>query len=393
MARGLPAEVPRLARMRVLAYADGIAYSGAEAAFASLLSGLAGSEGVELSVAVAPGRLARELRGRGVEIAAELPALALRAGLTAFDPRLRRARDRIVRRIGPDAVLANLPSAEAGTSALGSGVPTVAYLHIPHSLAHAGFRCGPVRDRLAAPRLRRANRIVVPAPSTRRWAIEFWGFPPEQVGWAPPPSREPRALGRETARAVLGLDAAAPLIGLLGRLSIKQKGHDVALRALARPALAALGAELVIAGDGPDREAIHRLAREAGVEPRVHFVGRLADPDALYAAIDAIAIPSRFEGLPLVALECLKLGVAGVVSAIDGLADVWPERWQSAPGDGDALARALAGVLDEPPSARRALVAARWAEIAPSYDDGVAPMRAQLRATLGGGARDQPALA
>lgn len=354
----------------------------------TIVSSLHTSGGADVVAAVPAGRLRDSLQDVGVEVL-PLPAIPLRAGLAALDPRLRVAAARVAHARRHDLALVNLPSAQAGTSGLHTHLPTLAYLHIPHSLATAGFRGGAVRDRLAGRMLRRADRVVVPAPATRRHLIESWGFAEDEVGWVPPPARDPYSVSREPARAALRLPADGTLIGLVGRLSIKQKGHDVALRALRAPPLRDRRIELVFAGSGGDEQALRALAGSLGVADRVHFTGHVAESDAVYGALDALVIPSRFEGLPLVAIEALKLGLAGVASAVDGLCDVWPADWLVTPDRPDLLATALHHVLGTDPAARRAVMDARWRELRPQYADGTERMLQELRTTLAGNAPDR----
>ncbi|RME73331.1 MAG: glycosyltransferase, partial [Planctomycetota bacterium] len=86
-------------------------------------------------------------------------------------------------------------------------------------------------------------------------------------------------------RRRLGVPARAPLLGWIGRL-VPIKRIDRALEAFARldPAL---GAHLVVAGGGPERERLDALARTLGVRERVHALGVCLPVAPLYAALDA----------------------------------------------------------------------------------------------------------
>ena len=364
------------AAMRVLAYADSLEFSGAERAFTLLVKGLGERAGFDLAAVAPAGRLADEL-GACCSAVHPLPRVPVRAGLSACDPRLRRGARAAARAAGAAVVLVNLPSAQAGTSGLAGGIPSVAFLHIASSLADAGFRLGAVRDRLAAPRVRNATRIVVPAPSVRRHLWERWHVPAARVAWAPPPFTELGTMPRAQARALLGVGDERRLLGVIGRLNIKHKGQDVLLRALAELCRDGVETDLVIAGTGRDGELLSALAGELGVGARVHFLGALARPEALYCAVDALVIPSRFEGLPLVALEALALGVPGIASAVDGLADVWPEEWLVPAGDAAGLAGALAALARSDPGALRARAREHWAEVAPVFGGGTVERFAQ----------------
>jgi len=136
---------------------------------------------------------------------------------------------------------------------------------------------------------------------------------------------------RAEVRAALGLPAEAKVVGALSRLE-EIKNLDAVLRAFARPELA--GVHLLLAGDGRERGALERLARDLGLgaratdraaDPgesgaRVHFTGWRSDLAALYAALDASVLASRSESFANVILESLAAGVP-LVSTPVGIAE------------------------------------------------------------------------
>ena len=145
-------------------------------------------------------------------------------------------------------------------------------------------------------------------------------------------------------RAELGA-ADAPLVLTAARLD-DQKGLPVLLEAAARLP----GAIFALAGEGPEEENLRRLAERLGVADRVLFLGRREDVPSLLAACDVFALPSLYEGSSLALLEAMAAGRAVVSSAIPGT-DELVEDGRSGllvqPGDSEALAAALARVLDD----------------------------------------------
>lgn len=75
-------------------------------------------------------------------------------------------------------------------------------------------------------------------------------------------------------------------------------------------------AKLVLIGDGPDRESVREKVQQAGLEDRVIFTGRRADAWSLYSTMDLFLLPSRWEGLPLVALEAQANGLPVLMSDV-----------------------------------------------------------------------------
>lgn len=121
-------------------------------------------------------------------------------------------------------------------------------------------------------------------------------------------------------REATGIDPDATLVGTAGLLT-EQKAHGTLVRAVAaandRDRLAE-PLDLVIAGDGPRRDDLERLAADRGVADRVHFLGYL-DRLRVYATmgeLDVYAMPSRWEGFSAAAVEALGVGTACVFSDI-----------------------------------------------------------------------------
>ena len=108
---------------------------------------------------------------------------------------------------------------------------------------------------------------------------------------------------------------------------------------------------LVIAGQGPLRTALRNQAEAAGVA--VRFLGQRGDVPALLAAADVVAVPSAWEGQPLIVQEALRAGRPLVASRVGGIPDLTgPDGAVLVPpGDPWALAAAVTRVLDDGPAA------------------------------------------
>ncbi len=138
---------------------------------------------------------------------------------------------------------------------------------------------------------------------------------------------DPRRAPRHEARAALGLDRAAPVIGVLGRIS-DWKGQDVLVRALAQRPLRERGAIGLIAGEpwpgAEDRlRAVLDLADALGVADRLHLVGFREDVDNVYGACDLIAVPSTApDPLPGAAIEAAAAGCVVIASDGGGLPEI-----------------------------------------------------------------------
>jgi glycosyltransferase involved in cell wall biosynthesis len=144
-----------------------------------------------------------------------------------------------------------------------------------------------------------------------------------------------------------------------GRLTL-QKGLDVLLDAMREVP----DAELVLAGDGPERQRLERHAAGAGVQDRVRFAGALPRDDVLrlLAGARAAVLSSDWENLPHAAVEALAVGTPVVSTAVGGVPEVVRdgENGLLVPArDPAALAAALRRVLDDPALRDRLAAGAR----------------------------------
>jgi glycosyltransferase involved in cell wall biosynthesis len=170
-----------------------------------------------------------------------------------------------------------------------------------------------------------------------------------------------RAPETTAARRALGLEAAGPLVGTVGRLA-GQKGQIHLLQAF--PAILAErpDARLILAGEGPERTRLEEEARRLGIDAQVTFLGHREDIPTVLAALDVFAFPSLWEGMPMALLEAMLLerpvvaargvGVDEVVT--DGVTGLLVE-----PRDPAGVARALLRLLRDPREAARLGEAAR----------------------------------
>jgi Glycosyltransferase len=162
---------------------------------------------------------------------------------------------------------------------------------------------------------RLSTRILAVSRSVEQFNLRVEGWPSERVTFLPnsvdteefrPASEAERA----EARRRFELPPDAFVIGGVGRHT-PQKNFGLLLDAAPSDAV------LVLFGSGPE-EAM--LRERAGAN--VRFTGTVNDRAAIYRAIDILALPSRFEGLPMTVLEAMASGVPVAASSVDGVREI-----------------------------------------------------------------------
>jgi L-malate glycosyltransferase len=156
------------------------------------------------------------------------------------------------------------------------------------------------------------------------------------------------------ARRALGVPLEALVIGAIGRLSPKKGFHDL-IAATAQLGVGARPLELVLVGEGPERDRLEALARSVGLGERARFVGHRGDVEDLYPAFDVFVLPSYEEGSPNALLEAMASGCAVVATGVGGTPEILEPGLGRliAPGDPAGLAAALEELLRDPTLRRR----------------------------------------
>jgi glycosyltransferase involved in cell wall biosynthesis len=159
------------------------------------------------------------------------------------------------------------------------------------------------------------------------------------------------AAGRgRLSRAALGLGPEALVLATVARFD-PVKGLDVLLRALPLLAARVPEAQLLIVGDGPERDSLCALAQTLGPGARVVFAGALPDAARVLPLVDLYVTASRREGLPTAVLEAMACGLPVLATEAPGHVDaVEPEvTGRLVPlDDPPALAAAAAALLRDP---------------------------------------------
>jgi glycogen(starch) synthase len=235
------------------------------------------------------------------------------------------------------------------------GVPLVATIHATEAGRHQGHLPHPhnrMIDDVERWLTAAASRVIVCSAYMRGAVCRQFDLPTEGVDvvhngvdalrW----HARPRAVAAARARFA---DGDSPLVSFAGRL-VYEKGVQHAVAAVRRLRLRHPGLRLVVAGDGPYRPELERLARELGVADAVSFAGFLGGHElpALMAASDCYVVPSVYEPFGMVALEAAAAGTPVAVARTGGLAEIVEPGVTGVlfpPADPDGLADAVSSLL------------------------------------------------
>ena len=228
-----------------------------------------------------------------------------------------------------------------------SGRPVWVYVPMTFRASTMGYRHARLRDAVLSPWLARVRGYITIGEAQAAVLREDWGVRgpvltlPNRVslrGPAPPAPAVP-ADGRLR-------------VGFVGRFDPHQKGLDWLVDTLRDEPALAQSCRWHFQGQGPGEALLQTLASALG--PHRVEVRPFAPIEEALARTDVLLLPSRYEGLPLVALEATARGWPVVASDRAGLADLLPGSSVYRFGDRAGLAQSLASLRT--PSARRAAV-------------------------------------
>jgi glycosyltransferase involved in cell wall biosynthesis len=350
--------------MRLLLVLEEVKCGGAEVSFFALCRALSTRHRVDIALSrysLANPNLRRLCDALGdTQAVVHICANALNPGTIAnLHGVLRRAAAhelaKLIERLGSDVVLVNMPTVERGQTVVDAAdlctprPPVWGFLHLTQPPSVIGAKMGPVRDLLVPRLIRRFDRLVTVSHQGAREISGRYGIRAPDVVYPPTETFAPLAnpLERPGLRRAQGLPNSF-LLGIVGRVQIHHKGHDIALRVVRQLLHEGKALHLVVVGDGPDRQKIQRLAGRFGIESAVTFLGWRNDIEVVMPLLDAVLIPSRYEGFPQVAVQAATAHVPVIAYQVGGLAELIPTDFTARYGDESGLAASVAAVLRDP---------------------------------------------
>jgi len=149
----------------------------------------------------------------------------------------------------------------------------------------------------------------------------------------------------------------------VGRLS-PAKGYPILLEAVAALVAAGRNIHLTVIGEGPERSRLEEQAGRLGIEDQVVFAGWKAQIELhdLYRNSDLCVLSSFAEGIPVVFMEAMALGVPCVAPRIAGIPELIRDGIEGSlvtPANVEELAKAIGDMMDKPGVRRQMALASR----------------------------------
>lgn len=166
---------------------------------------------------------------------------------------------------------------------------------------------------------------------------------------------------RSLFRKEIGIRDDEKMIGFVGRLE-RVKGCDLLIEAVSKLVLRGFHSQLVIVGEGPEKETLMQMVKNLGLGGNVHFCGFREDINNVYQSLDMLVLPSRHEGIPLVMLEAMAQGVPIVATRVGGIPEVITDGVQgllSTPENPETLADRIMSCFINPEETKKRVAAAK----------------------------------
>jgi glycosyltransferase involved in cell wall biosynthesis len=203
---------------------------------------------------------------------------------------------------------------------------------------------------VAAARRRGAARIITVSEAARQaYLARGWDSPRRVIAIHNGIDAVPEPGAGTAVRRELRIDTDAVVLGMFSALR-PEKGHDVAIGALGLLRTRFPKLRMVIAGDGPIRADLSRLAQPLG--DSLVMTGPRFDVMRLLDATDLYLQPSRADAFPTTLLEAMAASVPVLATDVGGIREIVVHDRTgvliNAPPTAEQLAEAIGALLDDP---------------------------------------------
>ena len=233
-----------------------------------------------------------------------------------------------------------------------TGLPLVYHVHSPVGRDSTRWLQNKINLLVERRSLRQAAHLIAVSDSVGQYMNEM-GYGNDRLTAVP---NGVPVVSTETRTALAAQKTwTSPWQTTLGTVALfrPRKGTEILLQALAR--WKAAGRDIgVLAVGGFETEAyqahLKQLTQQLGIEDRVHWTGFTRDVNSYFPSMDIFVLPSLFgEGLPMVVLESMAMGIPVVASDVEGIQQAIRDRIDgriARPGDVDSLAQIIPQMVD-----------------------------------------------
>lgn len=326
-------------RLRIIQLASGDLWAGAEAVFYELCRGLAGFDGIDLcAVVLNRARLAAECKAAGINTHVIDES---KKGFASIAPQFAG----FVRTYRPDIIHSHrykeniLASIATPFSGFPKPVTTV------HGMTEIGNNLKSrmisfINDTL----MRYAFKRVVTVSVELGERLRSRGIPGNRLACIHNGIYLPDyTTGKKNA-------SGGFVVGSAGRL-VSVKDFPLMLDTAATILKDMPSTRFIIAGDGPEKEALKKKAAALGIAGSVEFTGHIDDLETFYKRIDIYVNTSVHEGIPMTILEAMSWGIPVVAPKVGGIPEIITEGKDGLLVEertASSFAEALSGLIREP---------------------------------------------
>ena len=329
--------------MNIVYVITGLDYGGAETLLVNKAIHLSRNHDVSIISLRTPKALTDELESNGVSVySLDLTPLKLPAAIGRYR--------RLIRRLKPDVVHSHLIHANLFTRIAGPGKRSWRLVQTTHGGKEGGHRFLDFLYRIT-------NGIPDFITSVSQEGVDKYRertrFKGDNITYVINPVNvekfAPDARIREEVRKELDLNGQFVWLAV-GRF-FEQKNYPNMIHAFKKVAAEKENARLIIAGKGPDKEAIAGLVSGLELDRQVTLLGVRSDVDRLMKGADAYLMSSAWEGLPIVLLEAAASGLPIVATDVGGNSEVvhsGKNGFLVPSNDSDKLAEAVRKLMELP---------------------------------------------
>jgi glycosyltransferase involved in cell wall biosynthesis len=161
----------------------------------------------------------------------------------------------------------------------------------------------------------RNTTVILPSRNLEKIALNIWALAAERVRFI--------SNGIDCPRFAVATRARSDGRIVIGTVASLRREKNIARLIQAFAGIAGgRDLELLIVGDGAERQGLEQLARELSIAGQVRFAGQSNRPEDWYPRMDIFALSSDTEQMPLSVLEAMAAGLPVVATAVGDVAQM-----------------------------------------------------------------------